>query len=447
MIKVITYGTFDLLHYGHIRLLERAKSLGDHLIVGITADDYDKTRGKVNVQQSLAERIEGIRSTRLADEIIIEEYEGQKIDDIIKYEVDIFTVGSDWAGKFDYLKEFCEVIYLDRTQGISSTEIRTEKNEIKIGIVGESVILEKFLAECKYVNGAKVNAVYSLCRDELPETIKSIEHITDSYDELLKYVDAVYIMSSPHLHYEHTQKALLKGKNVICETPIALKRGECKYLYELADKMDLILVEGNKTAYSTAYTRLLLLLKTGKIGKVLSVDATCTSLSGQYFSDKLDEHQRWNSIEAWGAKSLLPVFQILGTGFKKKSIISLIVDEYQMFDLFTKIDFVYPHSVASIKVGKGVKAEGELVISGTKGYVYVPAPWWKTDYFELRYENPANNKRYFYQLDGEGIRYEIIAFIKAIENGKKRDFIDRDISIAIAGIMEDYYNNIDVTLI
>lgn len=79
MIKVITYGTYDLLHYGHIRLLERAKSLGDYLIVAVTADDFDKVRGKINVQQSLTERIEAVRKTGLADEIIVEEYEGQKL--------------------------------------------------------------------------------------------------------------------------------------------------------------------------------------------------------------------------------------------------------------------------------------------------------------------------------------------------------------------------------
>lgn len=116
MIKVITYGTYDLLHYGHIRLLERAKALGDYLIVGVTADDFDKNRGKINVQQSLSERIAAVRDTGLADEIIVEEYEGQKIDDIRRLDVDIFTVGSDWVGYFDYLKEYCKVVYLERTQ-------------------------------------------------------------------------------------------------------------------------------------------------------------------------------------------------------------------------------------------------------------------------------------------------------------------------------------------
>lgn len=93
MRKVITYGTYDLLHYGHIRLLERAKALGDYFIVGVTADSFDKVRGKINVSQSLTQRIENVRKTGLADEIIVEEYEGQKIDDIKRLDVDVFTVG------------------------------------------------------------------------------------------------------------------------------------------------------------------------------------------------------------------------------------------------------------------------------------------------------------------------------------------------------------------
>ena len=105
MKRVITYGTFDLLHEGHINLLRRAKALGDFLIVGVTSESYDRYRGKLNVKQSLAERVENIRTTRLADQIVIEEYEGQKIDDIVKMNIDIFAIGSDWVGRFDYLKE------------------------------------------------------------------------------------------------------------------------------------------------------------------------------------------------------------------------------------------------------------------------------------------------------------------------------------------------------
>lgn len=152
MVKVITYGTYDLLHYGHIRLLERAKALGDYLIVGVTSDTFDRERGKINVQQSLMERVEAVRATGIADEIIIEEYEGQKIDDIKRLDVDIFTVGSDWRGKFDYLNAYCKVVYLDRTQGVSSTEIRSEQQVVRLGLVGESPILNKIERESQYVS-------------------------------------------------------------------------------------------------------------------------------------------------------------------------------------------------------------------------------------------------------------------------------------------------------
>src|SRR5699024_204603 len=126
MRRVITYGTYDLFHEGHRRLLERAKNLGDWLIVGVTTENYDEGRGKLNVRQPLMERIHQVQDSGLADEVIIEEYEGQKINDIQKHGIDVFAIGSDWLGKFDYLKDYCEVVYLDRTKGVSSTELRNE---------------------------------------------------------------------------------------------------------------------------------------------------------------------------------------------------------------------------------------------------------------------------------------------------------------------------------
>ncbi len=447
MVKVITYGTYDLLHHGHIRLLERAKALGDYFIVGVTADDFDKARGKINVQLSLMERIEAVRSTGLADEIIIEEYEGQKIDDIRRLEVDIFTVGSDWVGKFDYLNDYCKVVYLDRTEGVSSSDIRADKRKVRLGLVGDTTVIEKFANESKYVNGVTVSGVCTQFPESLPLSLKNIPFITNNYNALLEKVDAVYLISKPEKHYEQIKIALNKGKHVLCESPITLNRDECIELFLKAEDKGLILAESNKTAFSMAYSRLLLMVKTGKIGQVVSIDATSTSLSDIYFVKSVGYSNIWNSITAWGAKALLPVFQLLGFNYKQKNISSHIIDEEEKYDAFTKIDFIYPTAVASIKVGKGVKSEGDLVISGTKGYIYVPAPWWKMDYFEIRYENPAENKRFFYQLDGEGIRYEIVVFIKAIENGKKNFMIDKEISIAISGIMEDYYSGIDLTRI
>ena len=251
MVKVITYGSYDMLHYGHVRLLERAKALGDYLIVGVTSDDYDKSRGKINLQQSLMERIEAVRATGIPDEVIVEEYEGQKIDDIRRHNIDIFTVGSDWEGYFDYLGEYCKVIYLPRTEGVSSSEIRAEKRHLIIRIIGESAIGSKFKAECSFVNGVDIG-------DE------------DS--------SALYLVSAPDKHYDQIIDAISAGKHVLCESPIALTSEQCANAYQLAKDKGCILMEGIKTAYSTAYSRLILLAKTGKIGDILSVDVTCTRM-------------------------------------------------------------------------------------------------------------------------------------------------------------------------
>ena len=430
MIKVITYGTYDLLHEGHIRLLERAKALGDYLIVGVTSDDFDRSRGKINVKQSLTERIEGIKKTGLADEIIVEEYEGQKIDDIQKYGVSIFTVGSDWEGYFDYLKEYCTVIYLPRTTGISSSELRAEDRKLNLGLLGgfEENVLNKYFQESSFVNGITVTTLFN--------SSKSTDVTLQDYDDFLEDCDCVYILSHPTKHYREIKHALERGKHVLCESPIALTLEETKELFALAEKKNLILMEAIKTAYSNAYNRLILLVKTGKIGKVVSVDATCTSL--QNFNNKNLESS-WNSICAWGPTAMLPIFQLL-QGSYETQMYSLFENETLKYDSFTKIDFFFQNATASIKVGRGVKSEGELIISGTEGYIYVPAPWWKTDYFELRFEDPNENRRYFYPLEGEGIRLQLLAFSKAIMEGIKSPYIRTEVSEKISSVIESFYS-------
>lgn len=436
MKKVITYGTFDLLHYGHIRLLERAKALGDYLIVGVTSDDFDKTRGKINVQQSLTERVSAVRKTGLADKIIVEEYEGQKIDDIKKYKVNIFTVGSDWVGKFDYLNEYCTVKYLDRTQGVSSTEIRQENNTLTMGIIGNTPnFINKFQNEARYVNCVNVTGVCYKDFDEMSKSVTSLEHNTTDYKKLIKNVDSIYINNDVEEHYDIISEAIKQGKHVLCESPICDDLDKAKELAKLAKNNKVILMDAIRTAYSTAFSRLILLVKAGKIGKVLSIDATCTDMS-----KSKNEDYEVKSFERWGPNCLLPIYQILGTKYKDYRIISHFKDEDKKQDEFTKIDFVYENATASIKVAEGAKSEGELIITGSEGYIYVPAPWWKTDYFEIRHENSKNNKRFFYQLDGEGIRYELVSFANAVSAGKVADNIDKDISLAFSKMAMNFNN-------
>lgn len=436
MVKVITYGTFDLLHYGHIRLLERAKALGDYLIVGVTTDDFDKIRGKINVQQSLSERINAVRETGIADEIIVEEYEGQKIDDIYRYDVDIFTVGSDWIGKFDYLNQYCKVVYLDRTKGVSSSAVRESKRHIALGLIGNSSFLNKIVTEAREVNGIHISGICCTTTESFSKEAKNLPILTDSYEKILNLSDAIYIHATPGEHYRLIRKALKERKHVLCESPLALKADQCEELFEIARANDCVLIEAVKTAYATAFNRLILLLKSGKIGKLVSIEATCTSLREVQNESDYEENRIWNSITGWGPTALLPVFMLLGVEYDDIKISSLYLDDNSTFDVFSKIDLYYSNAVASIKVGTGVKSEGELIISGTKGYIYVPAPWWKTDYFEIRFENPAENKKYFYQLDGEGIRYELADFTKSIGMKDKNMIIPKETSIAISRIME-----------
>ena len=429
MKKVITYGTYDLLHYGHIRLLERAKALGDYLIVGVTAEDFDKVRGKINVEQSLVERMEAVRATGIADEIIVEEYEGQKIDDIRRYDVDVFTVGSDWVGKFDYLNEYCEVVYLDRTQGVSSTEIRSERATLKVGFVGDGPVLEKYLAESEYVNGMEVAGQLSVG--------KKAESFNEEYAALLEASDAVYLATRPNNHYQQIKTALAAGVHVLCESPIAKTEAQVAELQRMAAEAGLVLMDAIKTAYATAYSRLLLLAKSGRIGKVVSVDATCTSLR-PYEAENAASSNNWGAMDNWAPTALLPVVQLLGAEWQSANIAACHAQDAPNHDTFVRVNIEYPDAIASIKVGSGVKAEGSLVVAGTEGYIYVPAPWWKTDYFEIRRENPADNKRYFYQLDGEGIRYQLVAFARAIEKGTRLSGVAAEDSLAIARLFQQF---------
>ena len=124
MKRVMTYGTFDLLHYGHMNVLKRSKDLGDYLIVGLSSDEFNELKGKKSVM-SYEDRREILENIRYVDEVIKESSWDQKVQDIIKYNVDVFVMGDDWKGEFDFLKEYCEVVYLPRTKSISTMSVNS----------------------------------------------------------------------------------------------------------------------------------------------------------------------------------------------------------------------------------------------------------------------------------------------------------------------------------
>lgn len=439
MRKVITYGSFDLFHDGHYKLLKRAKELGDYLVVGVTTEQYDEYRGKLNVVDSLMERIERIKETGLADEIIIETHEGQKIEDIQKYGIDIFAIGSDWKGKFDYLNQYCQVVYLERTKGISSTLMRQQIYKIiRVGIIGSGRIAKRFVPESKYVSGMNVEGVYNPSMESARKFAQQFElkFYTDDMETFLERIDAVYIASPHKTHYEYIKKAIESGKHVLCEKPMVLKASQAEELYEMAKARGIVLLEGIKTAYAPGFLQLLAIAKSGKIGQIKDVEACFTKLvSGDIRELRFDEHG--GSVTELASYPLLAIIKLLGTNYKDLKF-ETFLDENGV-DLYTKMYLYYENCISTAKVGLGVKSEGHLLISGTKGYIYVEAPWWKTQCFEVCYEESTLNEKFFTKYEAEGLRYELSDFISMINGNEKRGFkLKGHESVAIARVIEAF---------
>ncbi len=422
MKKVITYGTFDLFHQGHYSLLKRAKELGDYLIVGVTTEHFDEARGKVNVVDPIMERIENVKKTGFADMIIVEDHEGQKIEDIQKYGVDIFTVGSDWVGTFDYIKQFCEVVYLDRTPNISSTLLRKNQFKIvRIGIVGTGRIAPRFVAESKYVSGLTIEYAFNPDRKsaEAFEKNEKIKCMNKDYEAFLEKVDAVYIASPNETHYEYARKAVQAGKHVLSEKPLSFTRKESEELYKEAKRKQIVLMEAVKAAYCPGFLQLINVAKSGKIGEIIDVEASFTRLAN------LDSRERRDALYGgafleFGPSVLLPVLKLLGVNYEKVDFESLY-DENGV-DIYTKVNIRYPKGFATIKTGVGVKSEGQLVVSGTKGYIIAPSPWWLMKQFDVRYEDSRMIEHFEPRFQGDGLRYEISDFVSKINGTDKKDY-------------------------
>lgn len=438
MKKVITYGTYDLFHEGHYRLLQRAKELGDYLIVGVTSEEYDKTRGKLGVVDSLVTRIENVKKTGFADEIIVEESPGQKFTDIKKHNVDIFTVGSDWVGQFDYLQDYCEVVYLPRTQNISSTMLREKNSHIqRIGIIGTGRIAERFVPEAKLVSGVTTQGVYNPHFESAKRFAEKWQIVAyESKEEFYDNIDLVYIATPHETHYDYIKESLKKGKHVICEKPMVLKREQTVELFALAKEKNRILLEGIKTAYCPGFQKLLGVACSGAIGSIRNIEACFTKL------EKLDRRELTDlnyggSFTELGSYVMLPVLKLLGEDYESYSFDTLTNEKG--LDVFTKLSFRYPKAIATVTCGLGVKSEGRLLIAGTKGYIVAEAPWWKTSYFEVHYEDASVVKKYSDTYLGDGLRYEISDFLDKLRGNERSNFkLTKGDSIFMSNMMEKF---------
>lgn len=286
---------------------------------------------------------------------------------------------------------------------------RYQSKYLRIGVIGTGSIARRFAQEISYVEKVFLAAAYNPDIDELKKFCDEFGIASESQtlDDIFREVDAIYIASPCYSHYEYALKALEADKHVLCETPLTLAHKEALELYSIAEKRGLILMPALKTAYSQSFVNVINEALSGVIGEIVDISATVTTLLPQSVTVGFN-NERLQDNTYYG---LLVVFKLLGTDYKKVSTFTRTDDAK---DLYIDATLEYEDAVAHVRAGTGVKSESSLVISGSKGYIYVPAPWWKPDYFEIRYENPYDNKKLYFPFESSGLRYEIKAFLDSI---------------------------------
>jgi glycerol-3-phosphate cytidylyltransferase len=400
MKKVITYGTFDMFHIGHRSLIERAKALGDYLIVGVTSDSFDLERGKLNVRDSLAKRIESVRQSGLADEIIVEEYQGQKLSDVVKHGVNIFAIGSDWKGKFDYLGKYCEVVYLERTKGVSSTTLReTNGRMLRIGILTDTSDDSDLVMEANFVSGIEVTGVYDaddVARASFRNRYDLLKTFSSS-KTLCKENDLVFVHTRRRDRFAAVRSILDAGKHVIVDFPFN-KPEQARELFELSKEKGLALIERIPLAYLNTFHQLIWLLHGGAIGQVLSVECSLPSMGS------------FRDAEALAA---FAVTRILGSEPVDVRRLAL-----RMRSRCDKVFFSYTDAAAVCTIADSPWLTPGMTILGTDGRVDVPGAWWNMNYFRLYEGECTEPRRYSFNTEGPGLRYLLAEAVKVIAEGR-----------------------------
>jgi len=423
-IKVITYWTFDLFHKWHLNILKRAKQFWDYLIVWVTWEEYDFSRWKLNVRQSLEERIENIKKTWLADKIIVEYRDWQKISDIKKYNINKFVIWDDWKWKFDYLKElWIDVVYLPRTKWVSSTLLRWDNYWIvKLWVIWTWNIANRFVKGTKFVSWVEIISVLWTTKEKAKEFSKKSEILNyfskEEIEEFFKTIDAIYI-ATPHVfHYNYAKLWLENWKHVLCEKPIVLNKYQLEELIELAKKNKLVLLEWIKTLFSPWFIRLQEIVKSWKIWNVQYIESTFTKLL------KFDKNKREFREELWWwAFNELGTYVIgwitkLYDAYKIKKVnFRRILEKW--VDIFTEVSLDFENKKFWLwKVWLWIKWEWDMLIMWTEWYIYVTSPWWKTEYFEIKWDNWDIIERFYEKFHWDWLRYEISEFVRLIQDKK-----------------------------
>ncbi len=266
-----------------------------------------------------------------------------------------------------------------------------------------------------------------------------------AYTELSPFfanVEAVYIASPHETHAGYIREALFAGKHVLCEKPMALNGDEALELFTMARERRLVLMEGIKTAYCPGFQKLQELIVRGDIGEIRYVEACFTKLEDPSHRELVDERYGGSFLEL-GSYVMFPVLRIFGTDIRKLAIETLKAKNG--LDIFAKASIHYDEWMATATCGLGVKADGRLMISGTKGYILVTPPWWKTTHIEVHYEDPMCVDTYNVPYEGDGLQYELKEFMKRINNGTVKSVslpdgmecgVKEEESVTLAAIMK-----------
>lgn len=315
---------------------------------------------------------------------------------------------------------------------------------IKLGLIGTGRITRRFVEAVEKVKDVQLVCVYNPHIESVVNFVQSVWNgkpneptATDSWNRLLEMVDAIYIASPHPTHYEYIMKALNANKHVLCEKPMVLCAEEAVEAYDLAAQKNCILMEAIKTAYCPGFLAMMDMAQSGVIGEICDVEACFTKLVPTNMREYTDTIYGGSCTEL-GSYALLPIMKLLGTDYQEVSFQSLQAPNG--VDKFTKICLTYQNGTGLAKTGIGVKSEGELIISGTKGYIYCEAPWWLTKHFEVRYENSAKRDVYEYAYEGSGLQYELDYFVRKIY-GQEINLhvgITKEESVMAAGIMEKF---------
>ncbi len=286
---------------------------------------------------------------------------------------------------------------------------------IKLGVIGTGRIASRAVPEIREAGGFVLSAVYNPNPDHACAFAKAhgIDRAIGDIDEFIDVVDAAYIASPHETHFYYSDKLLKSGIHVICEKPMAFMPQDAEKLYDAAAKTGTVLMEGIKTAYCPGFKKIEEIINAGTIGDIVDVEAAFTRLTSEgcrEFNDK----KFGGSFTEFGTYTMLPVLRFLGPDRFLVSFMSRYTDGV---DGYTRAVFEYGSRFACARTGLDVKSEGQLVISGTKGYLLAPSPWWLTKYFEVRYEDPKKIDRYECEFKGDGLRYEFAEFASRINEG------------------------------